>query len=127
MQVEHGSQGVILKQAIVFEELVDGGSARSAHREAQQQRFVKGGNPFSGAELFHDFAKISRQRALPTESIDAVSKRGGDQFLKTVHALNAGIIRRQGERSHTHGCRWFTPAIPGFHPNSMHRRILLRR
>jgi hypothetical protein len=99
--VQNGFQAVLLKQAIVFEELIDGESACLAHRQTQQKRFLESDDSFTGAKLVHNLREISRQRALPTEGIDAVGKRGRDQFLKTAHTLNAGIIRRQGEGSHT--------------------------
>ena len=98
--IENGFQMMILKQAVVFEELVDGGPACAAQREAQQKCLVESGNAFTDAELLHDFAEISGQRSFPTKGVNAVGERCGDEFLETFHPLDAGIIRRQGERSH---------------------------
>ena len=62
--------------------------------------FVDGGDSRAGGETFHDFAEIAGQGAWPAEGIDAVRERRGEEFTKTRHPLDAGVVGRQGKRNH---------------------------
>jgi len=114
--VQNRVEVVSAKQSMVFEKLVDGDSACGAHREGEQSCFVESGDLFGDGELGQDLAEIAAQRSLPAQGIDAVSERSGDQFQKTVHSLDARVVRRQAERSHIS----FNPEIA-----SWHRRALI--
>lgn len=68
--------------ALVFEEDVDGGASGWAHGEAGEPGFVEGDGSLATfihrGQMPRDFGEITRQGALPAESVDAVSEGGCD-------------------------------------------------
>src|SRR6266446_4786889 len=99
MQSRMGKGREPAERPLVFEENVDGGSARGAHGEAGESCVVESGDPLADAKLLHHFAEIASQRARPAEGVDATPETGRDQFIETLHHLYAGVAGRQGERS----------------------------
>jgi hypothetical protein len=78
--IEDRGKPVIPQQPLVFEENIYGGSTRYAHREGIESRVVEGSYPLAEAKMFHHFADMATQLALPAERVDAVSEWGRDPF-----------------------------------------------
>lgn len=104
--IEHRIELVSPKQPQVGEENIDGDPARGADRQSLQPCFVERDDCFAVAEVVHDFAKIARQAALPAKRIYAAGKRSADEFMKTLHLLDASRTGRQGERGHARREKW---------------------
>ena len=127
--VEHGIQVVLSEQPLVFEENVNRGPARRAHGEAVESSVVERRDALADGKVFHHFAEVASKRALPAEGVHATLEMGRDQFMETLHQLDAGVAGREGERSHARckkgpckfvagnaGIDWFVPCLFGLMP-----------
>ena len=100
--VEDRIKVVRSQQSLILEENIYGSPACCAHWERQQLCFVKTGDSLTDSQMFHDFAEIATQHTRPAKRVNAVPERSRDQFVKTVHQLNAVIAGRQ-PRYRPHG------------------------
>jgi hypothetical protein len=94
------------KQPLVCEQNFNGRAPRRTNRQRLQSRCVNRRDTLAHAEQSDDYTKIPGQCAFPAPRINAATERGADQFLKTFHPLDAGIIRRRSERIHMCGERY---------------------
>jgi hypothetical protein len=100
--VEDRIEVVRPEQLLILEEKSYGGATRRAHWESQQLCFVKSRDSLADGQMFNNFAEITGQHARPAERVDAVPERSRDQFMETVHQLDAVVAGRQA-KCRTHG------------------------
>ena len=100
--VEDGIEVVVAEEAQIGEHVLGGDAATGAQGQGEQNGLIERGDRLAVAvaEEAHDLGKVTGQRALPAEGVDAVGERRGGEFVETMHLQHAGFARRHG-RSRT--------------------------
>jgi hypothetical protein len=89
--VELRSEAVIPEQPLIFEENVPGHATCGVQAEGIETGLVERRDPLAATKPLYHFAEIARQRARPAERVQAAVEARRDQFMETVHHLDAGV------------------------------------